>query len=80
VKKSWAPCRPGSYVLCDGAKYCRPNRCSFFPPLRYAECVVGDTEHKAPDNSFTGQSRIVGLQYGACFLPHFWHLEFGGGS
>jgi len=43
VKKSRAPGRLGSYVLCDGAKYCRRNRCSFFPPLRHTECVAGDT-------------------------------------
>ena len=32
VKKCRAPGRPGSYVLCDGAKYCRRNHCSPPPP------------------------------------------------
>ena len=38
VKKSRAPGLPGSYVLCDGAKYCRRNRCSFPPLTVYRMC------------------------------------------
>jgi hypothetical protein len=29
---------------------------------------------------FTGHSRIMGFQYGICFMSSFWHLEFEEGS
>ena len=73
-------------------KYCKTKFCTVVPSILSTVIAVifalafkhvyqfTGIEYKVPDNRLTCHSRIVGPQYGICFMSAFWHLGFGAGS
>jgi hypothetical protein len=52
---------------------------SSFPPYTQ-KCVFTCTKQQAPDKPSACHSRIVGPQYGACFMSAFRCVKFASGS
>jgi hypothetical protein len=51
------------------------------PPPYIQKCVssLKQSRKRQITMRFTGHDRIVGHQWGTCFMSHFWCLEFWGG-